>query len=45
MKAQHQLLLMAVILTVSLTMYEGATPVTVLTSKNFDQVYKGVWLV
>ncbi len=39
------LTLLSLIIILTSSMYEGNTPVTVLNAKNFDQVFKGIWLV
>lgn len=37
--------LFALVLTGAQALYSSGSPVTQLTSKDFDKVYKGIWLV
>ena len=39
------LTLLGLVMTGTLALYSAGSPVTQLTSKDFDKVYKGVWLV
>lgn len=45
MRFCKQILILAVLTTLTLSLYSAGTSVNVLTAKDFQQVYKGIWLV
>jgi hypothetical protein len=38
-------ILLTILLSLSVSMYDGNTPVVTLKAKDFDRVNKGIWLV
>ena len=45
MKIQTHIIILALLLGLTFSLYSSGTPVKTLNSKDFQQVYKGIWLV